>query len=159
MPTNSTRWQKASDLRHPSCRDSLGQVISRLHVQPKLRRGPQGFGKIECRLCGDASFASYQLIQARSAPADLLCESRLAHSHGLKKFLKQYFARMKRIFRLFIHGFLHPLVKVPSTFLLFTDFSRFRQGHHEGLATEFSMVGNGKAMGFVPDALDQAGDV
>lgn len=42
---------------------------------------------------------------------------------------------------------------------LFAGFAQFRWRHDEGLAAEFSMVGNGEAMRFVPDALDQAGDV
>lgn len=41
-----------------------------------------------------------------------------------------------------------------ETFLLSAGFARFRQGHDEGLAAEFSVVGNGEAMCFVPDALD-----
>lgn len=54
------------------------------------------------RLGGDAPLTSDQLIQARAAPADLLRESHLAHSHRLKKFFKQHLARMKRIVRLFL---------------------------------------------------------
>lgn len=75
----ATRWLKTSDSRHPSCLDGFGQVICRLQIQPKLWRGPQGFGQIEGRIGGDASLASYHFIQARSAPADLLCERRMAH--------------------------------------------------------------------------------
>ena len=44
-------------------------------------------------------------MQAHPAPVDLPYESRLAHSHGLDKFLKQHFARMKTTFRLFHKAF------------------------------------------------------
>ena len=79
--------------------------MCRLHVQPQLRRRTQNVSQIEGGLGGDASFAAYQLIQARSAPADLLGERRLGYSHGIEKFLSQHFTGMKGIIRLVIHCF------------------------------------------------------
>jgi len=91
-------------LRHFSGCSGPVQIIGRLEVHPEFRRRSQRIREVQCRIGCNSPLSTNQFIESRLGPANIPRERSLAHALGFEKLLQQHFARMKRIFRLSVHG-------------------------------------------------------
>jgi len=67
------------------------QVIVGLEAKPEFRRGAEVTAQPERGVCGDASFAMDDFIDAPGGDAQVLAQPGLAEPQRLHEFLQQYF--------------------------------------------------------------------